>query len=409
MMIKAISKIISNSPNKRFTNILLETDINSKILIISHLLGNIVSVGFHDSLDKFKNVRQVSQLISDKTKYDLVVKDSLIDFDFSLLNNNAIVITKRYYNIPEGYSINTEDDISYIQKISYNLNIATITYEWIRSIADLSIIKLPASFNMSILPGGTVYIKTDFILDFILNKVIQNFNVPFKLITHESDYSSPMLDDTCYKYKDLVYEFLNHPLLIGWWGCNMSMKHPKLHPIPLGIYPWDTETFRIRDILHWTSSDDFNPIPYLISKSQSKQLLYVNINVNTNIRPHYHPYTNIRSKWLKSVKDTGYIEADRESWIDFMKTMSMYKFVLCPPGNGIDTHRLWETLLVGSIPIIVKGPAEWPLQDLPYLAVEPDHVNWSQSYLDEQYQIILKKLEDGDMKYDKLWTKNWMI
>jgi len=34
--------------------------------------------------------------------------------------------------------------------------------------------------------------------------------------------------------------------------------------------------------------------------------------------------------------------------------MSKYKFVVCPPGNGVDTHRLWEALYLGCIPITLK-------------------------------------------------------
>jgi hypothetical protein len=28
------------------------------------------------------------------------------------------------------------------------------------------------------------------------------------------------------------------------------------------------------------------------------------------------------------------------------------KFVLCPSGLGFDTYRLWETIILGSIPIV---------------------------------------------------------
>lgn len=32
--------------------------------------------------------------------------------------------------------------------------------------------------------------------------------------------------------------------------------------------------------------------------------------------------------------------------------MSNSKFVLCPRGKGIDTHRFYETVLMGAIPIV---------------------------------------------------------
>jgi hypothetical protein len=50
--------------------------------------------------------------------------------------------------------------------------------------------------------------------------------------------------------------------------------------------------------------------------------------------------------------------------------------VACPRGNGMDTHRLWETFYVGSIPIVAEGDYPRALLDgsgLPYLVIE----DWS--------------------------------
>lgn len=38
---------------------------------------------------------------------------------------------------------------------------------------------------------------------------------------------------------------------------------------------------------------------------------------------------------------------------EYPKIQSKYRYVLCPPGNGIDTHRLWETIYRGGIPIVL--------------------------------------------------------
>ena len=38
----------------------------------------------------------------------------------------------------------------------------------------------------------------------------------------------------------------------------------------------------------------------------------------------------------------------------YKQKLESHKFVLCPPGNGIDTHRMWETLYLDSIPVVEK-------------------------------------------------------
>ena len=34
--------------------------------------------------------------------------------------------------------------------------------------------------------------------------------------------------------------------------------------------------------------------------------------------------------------------------------MSEYKFCICPIGNGLDTHRLWEALYLKCVPIVIN-------------------------------------------------------
>jgi len=35
--------------------------------------------------------------------------------------------------------------------------------------------------------------------------------------------------------------------------------------------------------------------------------------------------------------------------MNFLEALVRHHFVLCPPGNGVDTHRMWEVLLAGVI------------------------------------------------------------
>ena len=48
-------------------------------------------------------------------------------------------------------------------------------------------------------------------------------------------------------------------------------------------------------------------------------------------------------------------------------------FVPCPAGNGIDTHRIWESVYLGAVPVVLKsefcGDENWPV-----LVIE----NWSE-------------------------------
>ena len=56
---------------------------------------------------------------------------------------------------------------------------------------------------------------------------------------------------------------------------------------------------------------------------------------------------------------------------NYPKIQTKYKYVLCPSGNGVDTHRIWETIYRGSIPIVADS-------------------RWSRS-LSSRYPIVLVK------------------
>ena len=61
----------------------------------------------------------------------------------------------------------------------------------------------------------------------------------------------------------------------------------------------------------------------------------------------------------------------------FAQEMNEYKFVACPRGNGIDTHRFWETLYRGSVPIVIANKWSNSLKylDLPLIEVS----NWAEA------------------------------
>jgi hypothetical protein len=39
----------------------------------------------------------------------------------------------------------------------------------------------------------------------------------------------------------------------------------------------------------------------------------------------------------------------------FLRELRAHQFVLCPRGCGIDTHKIWEALYLGVIPIVQKS------------------------------------------------------
>ena len=71
------------------------------------------------------------------------------------------------------------------------------------------------------------------------------------------------------------------------------------------------------------------------------------------------------------------------------KLMKKSRFIPCPAGNGLDTHRVWEAIYLGAVPVLLEsefcGDATWPI-----ILVK----NWSEL------------LEKSKKELDLLFTKN---
>jgi len=81
-----------------------------------------------------------------------------------------------------------------------------------------------------------------------------------------------------------------------------------------------------------------------------------------------------------------------------------HRFVAVPRGNGVDTHRLWESLYRGSIPIVLEN--EWSRSlvklGLPILMIR----EWSNdSLLDAMESCSFETFDPRDL--DALWFDFW--
>lgn len=106
---------------------------------------------------------------------------------------------------------------------------------------------------------------------------------------------------------------------------------------------------------------------------------------------------------LKSEKGPWDFLEGRMKLAEYSKISSSYKFVACPRGNGLDTHRFWETLYRGSVPIVLSSNWSKMIQELgiPLLIVE----NWSAETL---RKTVADNLDfEIPEKIPALWMKFW--
>lgn len=90
---------------------------------------------------------------------------------------------------------------------------------------------------------------------------------------------------------------------------------------------------------------------------------------------------------------------------EYRQALRKTKFVIAPPGNGNDTHRAWEAIYLGAVPVVLKGYLAASLvRALPLLEVESyeDFVTKGDDELDHLYKVIRQK--DPKVAYFPYWS-----
>jgi len=146
------------------------------------------------------------------------------------------------------------------------------------------------------------------------------------------------------------------PHVMHWFGTNMFASADDVTPIPLGIgNAAGGAALRPHDF-----SLPFN------GEVPRNCLLYANFSPATNpeVRGPLAEWAAAQD-WMTYRQHSG--DVGKES---YLRSLRSHRFVLCPPGAGEDTHRMWEALYCGAIPVVRRSPALRDFTDLPVLMVE---------------------------------------
>ncbi len=173
------------------------------------------------------------------------------------------------------------------------------------------------------------------------------------------------------------------------YSTNVSTKNEKLIPIPIGL----SNNYSPKNLL----IKDFNELNVTNYFKSKENFLYVNFQENTNSSKRENIYSFFESKEWARV-DHPNLELN-----DYKNNLENSSFILCPWGNGFDTHRIWESLYSGSIPIIENHITYQYLENLPAIFID-NLVNLNEKYLDDS----IKNLSENDFNFEKLYMNYWI-
>lgn len=160
----------------------------------------------------------------------------------------------------------------------------------------------------------------------------------YVLVSHNSDYP---IDDAFRRQ-------LRRRRLVAWLGANVAIRHPKLIPIPLGIANpgWP----------HGNAAE----LRAARAGSGDKRVLFdVSFNLETNERERRY-----------CLEQVGLPLAPRVGNAEYLQRLASAYFCLAPSGHGLDTHRTWEALYLGAVPVVTRSPLTDEYADLPLVVLD---------------------------------------
>jgi hypothetical protein len=202
---------------------------------------------------------------------------------------------------------------------------------------------LKKAFTICIVPSrGACFVK------YFIENVLPHITQPINLIICNSDQTFPNNTDARTKrsvprYPQDLNVLLNHQFINKIFVENLDCNLPKTFTIPVGINAK-------------SSPSDFEYFLKYENLDINKPLKFTNFNVERDDSIQWAERRYVRhlcdSYWKENnlVKD---VVPKELSHAMYLKALSKYMFTICVHGGGIDVNpKLWEALLVGTIPII---------------------------------------------------------
>lgn len=206
--------------------------------------------------------------------------------------------------------------------------------------------------------GDCVFVKTDYLDWFLSNRT---FTSPITLVTGTSDLSPS--ESACEK-------ILTNPNIKRWIGCNITVSDPKIYKIPIGVGEPERPNGNHKELVRLHESR--------ISWEEKSDTVCIPFHGNTH--------------GSRSLKPT----LPKLPFNEYMTELGKHKFVVSMRGNGLDTHRVCEILLMGSVPVLLHTGLDDMYERFPCLLV------------DSFEQIDTTRFTWDPVKYENFLDVFWM-
>lgn len=297
------------------------------------------------TLTKIANLHIHSKQLNEFSSINNLLFKEIISGDRIISLCDFVLLSKDIYDFHENLNKYAKDVIIIKDFKNININLLKLHFKTFCNKQNTKTIKL--------------FIYTH-ILDLFVKYILNNLDssIQYILYIHNSDHS---FND---KYKELVDS--NVITKIYSQNIDYSYSNTKLNLLPIGIA---NSMWKHGNLLEL----------YDVIKSTYKNKKLKNIYVNIN--PSTYPYRKVLLDKIKELN--SFSLAKGKPYKEYLLELASHRFCLCIRGNGIDTHRFWESLYLGVIPVIINNKTtsctNWinylKVLEVPFYEIKNDDLN----------------------------------
>lgn len=257
-------------------------------------------------------------------------------------------------------------------------------------------------FSTDVNYGDIIYV--DFkILRFYIYQILHNLKNSIVLVCGDDDNDFP--ED----FLDLFDIIEYNDKILSFWCQNTSIETKKIKNIPIGL-DYHSMRYDTNYLVHGQKNiSPFIQEQQIINiKNNFKKLEYCKslCIANFHLAMDMEKREKVRLNAYNILKNNSCVKfLERQSRIDYMNELNNYAFAICPSGNGRDTHRLWETLILNRIPIVNNNGLK-VYEDLPIIIIDDWNII-TEKWLENKHKEIINNIDSGIYNLEKLYLKYW--
>jgi hypothetical protein len=201
-------------------------------------------------------------------------------------------------------------------------------------------------------PHDTVFVKTDF-LDHFVASIRPLIRAPFRLVTGHSDLSPSQF---------AVGSVMRDAGISRWFAQNTAIENFKIRALPMG-FSEPSRTFGNQEVIA-KARDKFATF-----RGKRSSIAVPPTGPTHPIRAAVAEAVNVLSgSDVSSCIDVAEVKMTFAEYLDFV---GKREFCLVPRGNAIDCHRIYECVVVRTIPVIVSDEVPAFCNRLPVIVLQP--------------------------------------